>query len=752
MAYYNAGIWKAEVSPEAAGLFTYHYLLNELAEKNTRSILLQPDADLTIRDTWTHPGAVENVWLAAPFHTHQHKEAGEQQGNCLFTVQSPLTQQALWLTGNLPELGGWNTEKAIRMQYSGDACFTAMVNIPAGTYLEYKYLRNGVYEAGENRTAIAAVQTIIQDAFTHFQEVPPRGAGVAVPVFSLRSAGSCGTGEFADIRLLADWAAATGQRIIQLLPVNDTTVNYSWTDSYPYAVISAFALHPLYLHLPAVGNVKDYKAQQTRLNAAPLLDYEQVMQCKMQLLEKLYEQFVPGDAFRQWAAANTYWLEPYTAFCCERDGKTDGAFYHFIQYHLYLQLSEAVAYARSKGIAIKGDLPIGVNLQSADVQAQPLLFHTGLQAGAPPDGFAEKGQNWGFPTYNWPAMEAEGYGWWKERLRHMAQYFSAFRIDHLLGFFRIWQIPRHAREGILGYFEPALPFMEDEILGRGVPFTRARYCEPYITDIVLYDIFSTDAVTVKATCLEPAGDGHYRLLPAYRTQAAVMEAALPAAICRGLLDLITNVLFLEPAPGEFHPRFNLHLTSSFEALDAPVQYRLSELADHFFYHRHNRLWEQEALRRLPVLQKTTNMLVCGEDLGMVPHCVPGVMQQLGILSLEVQHMPKYAGRTPADAPYLSVVTPSTHDMPTLREWQPGNCRPVIEAHLRSPAMWSIFQLQDWLALDASLPQLAPQEERINNPAVMPWYWRYRMPASLETLLEATGLNALITRLVKENGR
>ena len=461
---------------------------------------------------------------------------------------------------------------------------------------------------------------------------------------------------------------------------------------------------------------------------------------------------MPDAAFHAWAAANEYWLQPYASFCCKRDNEENASFYYFVQYQLHCQLSEAVAYARSKGVAIKGDLPIGVSLQSADVAAFPGLFHTGLQAGAPPDEFAERGQNWGFPTYNWPAMEAEGYAWWRQRLRHMAQYFSAYRIDHILGFFRIWQIPRHAKDGILGYFEPALPLTKDELQQWGIPFSRERYCEPYITDAVLYRLFGAQAVTVKAVCLEPSGGGHYRLLEGFRTQTGVLDAELEPSVTEGLLCLITNVLLIESSPGSYHPRFHLHRTSSFEALDTDVQQRLQKLAEHFFYFRHNELWELEALRKLPVLQQATDMLVCGEDLGMVPHSVPGVMRQLGILSLEVEHMPKHPGRRPADAPYLSVITPSTHDMPTLREWRPADGRQVLAAQLQSQAMWCIPLLQDWLSLDASLPQLPPEQERINNPAVMPWYWRYRMPLTLEALCGADRLNTLIGKLIKESGR
>ncbi len=763
MAYLDAHTWWLELTVDSPATLHYHYLLNGLAEKNVKRIVPGNNASLTIRDEWLHPGAMENVWLAAPFHLPQQESrtaapTGEARldggHHCVFKVRSPLSREPLWLTGNIPALGNWDETKAVPLHYVGDGYFGASLQIPAGSHVEYKYFRAGRYEAGANRTVITGAHTLVQDGFTRFDDQLPKAAGVAVPVFSLRSERSCGVGEFADIRLLADWAEQTGLRMIQLLPVNDTTVNHTWTDSYPYAVISAFALHPVYVNLPAVGMLDNmaYGATQTRLNTASLLDYEAVMQYKTRCLRLLYAQHSPDEAFHTWVSHNEYWLQPYAAFCCGRDNESDGGFYYFVQYHLHLQLSEAVAYARSKGVAVKGDLPIGVSLQSADVAAFPALFHTGLQAGAPPDEFAEKGQNWGFPTYNWSAMEVEGYAWWKQRLQHMSQYFSAYRIDHILGFFRIWQIPRHAKDGILGYFEPAIPLTKDELQQWGIPFSRERYCNPYITDGVLYRLFGAQAVTVRAVCLEPSGGGHYRLLEGFRTQAEVMDAGLEPSITEGLLNLITNVLLIEPSPGCYHPRFHLHRTSSFEALDEDVQQRLQHLAAHFFYSRHHALWEQEALRKLPVLQQATDMLVCGEDLGMVPHGVPGVMRQLGILSLEAQYMPKHPGHGPADAPYFSVITPSTHDMPTLREWRPANGRQVLEAQLQSPAMWCIPLLQDWLSLDTSLPLLPPDQERINNPAVMPWYWRYRMPLTLEALLRAGKLNRLMSALIKESGR
>jgi 4-alpha-glucanotransferase len=759
MTWYDRDHWTATLEWELPEL-RYRYILThgwEVAEQSLRCITFHKnEQELTVRDEWRQPGRVADCLMKAPFRNvyfHHAASPVARGASHYFQVSAPLLESGreLWLTGNVDALGNWNAASAVKMQAREDGRFAANVNIPPGVAVEYKYLLDGVeYEAGENRSFLSAGPCLADDGYARFNHPLWKGAGVAVPVFSLRSEKGLGCGEFSDLRLLADWAASTGQRMIQLLPVNDTIAEHSWEDSYPYAAISAFALHPIYIHLPALGIAGGYEAMQATLNALPDMDYMATVTFKTQALQTFYQSFQADSAYTQWADENQYWLEPYAAFCCRRDGSGDAGFYYFVQYHLYLQLSEAVAYAHSKGVAIKGDLPVGMYLRSADVSAMPALFDTSVQAGAPPDEFAAKGQNWGFPAYNWPEMEATGYAWWKQRLRHMAQYFSAFRIDHVLGFFRLWQIPRHAKEGILGYFHPAKPFTEQELFDWGIPFARERFCEPYITDAVLYRIFSDDAVKIKSIYLEPSGHGYYRLADAYRYQAGITEE--DPVIRQGLYDLIANVIFLEPSPGAFHPRFGMQGTDSFLALEQPVQEALQELSTHFFYHRHDELWEKEALRKLPVLQAATDMLVCGEDLGMVPHCVPGVMQRLGMLSLEVLPMPKQPGQMPAHAPYLSVVTPSTHDMSTLRGYAPGREEEIARLHLQAPAMWCILQLQDWLALDSSLPHRSPAEERINVPAITPWYWRYRMPVTLEALCAAQMLNGKIRAMVQESGR
>ena len=301
-----------------------------------------------------------------------------------------------------------------------------------------------------------------------------RGAGTAVPVFSLRSAADFGIGEFRDLHPLVDWAAATGQCVIQILPINDTTRRGGWEDSYPYNPVSSFALNPMYIHLEDIGVKADaaFSRKRNALNALPEIDYPAVFKAKTAYMRKGFEAQGQADmnstAYKQFYKANAFWLDEYAAFCAERDTDTPD-FHCWIQFHLDKQLKEEVAYARSKGIALKGDLPIGVSADSADARFHPQLFNLDSRAGAPPDYFSSEGQNWGFPTYNWENMAEDGYAWWKARLRKMAEYFDAFRIDHILGFFRIWEIPACYKGGSMGHFNPALPYTADELAKAGLP-------------------------------------------------------------------------------------------------------------------------------------------------------------------------------------------------------------------------------------------------------------------------------------------
>lgn len=853
MQYVDAESWEVSVplAPEASKVeLNYSYVVS--AADGSRSTDWGRDrafipaqyrySELLVLDSWNYAGYVENVFYTEPFK--QVLLAGNftrvnvvvpERPTHTFRIKAPLLEknQALCLLGDGPALGNWNTQAPILLGRNPDAnYFSVSLDLRGQPFpIAYKFGVFDVaakafvcYEDGSNRILRDGVMpgrhVIVNDGFVRLPLAPWRGAGVAVPVFSLRTEQSFGVGEFSDLKLLADWGKKTGLKLIQLLPVNDTGATGTWKDSYPYAAISAFALHPIYLNLAAVANGKNrtllntLEPERERLNALDALDYEAVMRIKLKFLRDIFPSqktatFCSED-YKSFFAENEHWLVPYAAFCHLRDkfgtadfnlwpehrqfdsGKIaalvrdndDVAFHYFVQYHLHMQLKDAAAHVHAAGIILKGDIAIGVYRHGVDAWQAPELYHMEMQAGAPPDPFSAKGQNWGFPTYNWPRMAADGFAWWKQRFAQMGCYFDAFRIDHILGFFRIWSSPAHAVEGILGYFVPAIPLDPAEFSARGIPLDRDRLTKPFINDAVLAGIFGAQADVVRREFLLANGDGHYRLKPEYSTQRQVEKyfAGRPddETLKIGLFDLISNVILLE-ADGKLHFRFAMEQTPSFKQLPAHVQSVLRDLYVDYFFRRQDDFWMREAMQKLPALKRVTDMLICGEDLGLVPACVPVVMRDLGFLGLEIQRMPKALGAEfsrPADAPYLSVVTPSTHDMSTIRGWWeedrqltqkffnhelglsgeaprvagPEIVQAVVHQHLASKAMWSIFQLQDLLGTDGSLRRDNVEAERINVPAIPNFYWRYRLHLTLEELLQEDGFNSQMRQLITTSGR
>ena len=884
LQYLNDELWQVTiVLPKAAvpdAQIVYGYFLREADGTIVRDWgsdrLINPASlsaqEVLVIDAWNPVGLAENAFYTEPFKevllrsnlTEVHVPSPTKATH-VFKAKAPLLEknQTLCLLGNFPAHQNWNIAAPILLnRLAGQDFLTVELCLSQAVFpLVYKY---GVYdreknsfvryEEGPNRILNDVVSarklTIVNDGFARLP-LTWKGAGVAVPVFSLRSNQSFGAGEFTDLKLLADWCKRSGLKLIQILPVNDTTSTHTWLDSYPYAAISAFALHPLYLNLRRLAEgrhqalLASFEDERKRLNALPAIDYDAVLKAKLAVLRQLFplerEKTLKSSAYRQFIATNREWLVPYAAFCYLRDkhGTADfnkwpelprydaaevaalaakGSAAHdeieltyFVQYHLHLQLQEATAYAHAQGIILKGDIAIGVARDGADVWQEPELYHLHLQAGAPPDAFGIKGQNWSFPTYNWPRMKQDGFAWWKRRFAQMGRYFDAFRVDHILGFFRIWSIPLDAVEGILGHFEPALPISHAEFATRGIPFDRDRLVRPFITQEVLIETFGGLAAEVGrdrhqileiiwSRFLEPGRSGRIDLKPEFSTQRQIEaffssqeDNALNRALKQGLYDLVSNVILLEAngtigtapaeplAPAAFHFRFGMESTSSFKYLDFQTKSRLKDLYIDYFFRRQEDFWRAEAMQKLPELKRATSMLVCGEDLGLVPACVPDVMKQLGLLGLEVQRMPKRMDQEffrPSEATYLSVVTPSTHDMSTIRGWwredrqtiqrfynnelgQPGpapvSCEPwinkaIVQQHLASPAMWSIFQLQDLFGMDERLRRDNPDEERINVPANPKNYWCYRMHIALEQLLGSDVFNDDLSVRLKENGR
>lgn len=865
LEYLKDQFWRATISlaagaaPDAA--ITYNYILREADGSlaydcgRDRCVNLASFAreEVLFLDVWNDASYFENAFYTEPFrrvllgaHEIAPVHAPPAHHTHTFNVKAPLLQknQTLCLLGDNQTLRDWNTHNPLLLQRrAGDDFYSVSLDLSRESFpIAYKYgvydleaKRFVRYEGDDNRLLYDSVAenklTVLHDGFAVLPATSWRGAGVAIPVFSLRSENSFGVGEFSDLKLLADWCAQVGLKLIQILPVNDTTASHTWMDSYPYAAISAFALNPVYLNLREVANARNRPAldklepERKRLNSLAALDYESVARAKRGFLKSIFasqkNSTFKSKEYREFFEQNRHWLAAYAAFCHLRDKHGTSDFTQwpehrkynpaeierlsapdspaaddiglscFVQFHLDRQLRQATEYAHSRGVVIKGDIPIGISRCGADAWKAPELYHMDVQTGAPPDDFGIKGQNWGFPTYNWQRMRADGYLWWRHRFEQMGRYFDAFRIDHILGFFRIWSIPMDVVEGILGYFVPAIPVQLEEFHRRGIPFDLARYTRPFITDTVLSDVFGCDADEVKKEFLLSDPSGHYSLKPKFATQSLVEKhfAGLPddahnRKLKPGLFDLISNVLLFEEKGSQgqrFHFRFDIERTSSFKSLDALSRVRLKDLYIDYFYRRQEALWRAEGMEKLPALKRVTNMLICGEDLGMVPVCVPEVMRRLGLLSLEIQRMPKIPGREffhPKDAPYLSVVTPSTHDMSTIRGWwtedpartqkffnvelgqsgkAPSNCeawinQAIVRQHLDSPAMWSIFQLQDLLGMDELLRRKNPADERINEPASSRHYWRYRMHLTLEVLTNSVSFNSQLREQIRVSGR
>ena len=738
----------------------------------------------------------------------------------LFRVSAPQLEQgqSVALVGEHPALGSWSPSRYLPMERVGQHEWMLAVNVAAIPLpLEYKYvvIDNATHELvaweeGDNRSTAAQEVTdgtilVLHGDILRLKERTWQTAGVVVPVFSLRSEHSFGVGDFGDLYRLVDWAAATGMKVIQLLPVNDTTTDGRWGDSYPYNITSCFALHPHYLDLEQLGALKAkalrtaYKRQQNELNALPFSDYEAVHRVKMEYVAMLYaehgESTLGSKAYKTWHTENESWLQPYADWLADTTG-AERELTYYVQYNLHVQLKRAADHARSQGIVLKGDLPIGVNRHSAETYQHPTLFHLDTQTGAPPDAFAPLGQNWGFPTYNWDGEAGGATGtavdintWFHQRFRWMAQYFDALRIDHVLGFFRIWQIPQHALYGLLGHFVPSLPFTISEIEYFGLPFRHDLFTRPFINDRVLDRLFGMHTPYVRDTFLVKKAYGLYDLKANYDTQRKIAQHFEGQTdenslwIRDGLLRLAAGVLFIEdPEHADmYHPRIAAYQEPVFEALSTEERDAFMRLYNHYYYQRHDFFWGGNAMRRLTDLLSETPMLVCAEDLGMLPSCVAPVLDQQRILSLEIQSMPKLTGQEFSHLdgyPYRSVCTISTHDMPSLRLWWQESpertqryyvtmlqkqgrapeqlpahlAEEIIARHLYCPSMLCLLSLQDWLSMDSELRSKHPRDERINTPSDPYNHWQYRMHLTIEQLLQASKYNNKVKTMITRSKR
>lgn len=847
--------WCVE-SPEKS--YTYYYCVERegravktewLMIKHQLEVNAKKAAVYTLYDHWK--AMPEDAFLYSSAFTdcinHQvpqvmKPETGSKIVRLIVRAPQLRDGERLGVLGADKALGAWDVQKILPMTQHTYNEWVADIDAThlEGSHLEFKFVafRNAknelLWENSMNRTVdlpeMKAGELVSyeldQASFALYNR---KLAGTQVPVFSLRTRKSAGIGDFGDLKTMIDFVASTGQKVLQLLPINDTTITHTWTDSYPYSCISVFAIHPQYADLHALPELKNAKAraeaEKTRaeLNALDKIDYEKVNDFKINYLRQIFnqegEKMMKTAEYKAFFQDTELWLVPYAQYSYLRDknGTADFnqwpdhqvwdeaerkaladpktaayknvAFFYFVQFVLDRQMQEAHEHAKTKGVILKGDIPIGVNRNGCDVWTEPKYFNLNGQAGAPPDDFSANGQNWGFPTYNWFEMLKDGCQWWNRRFKNMARYFDAYRIDHVLGFFRIWEIPVHSVHGLLGQFAPALAMSREEIESYGLHFQEDRFTRPFITDWVLDRVFHERAGEVKEKYLDRLDDERYQMKPEVDTQRKVEALFADATdekelwLRDGLYALISDVLFVRDHtnPGVFHPRISAQLDFIYESLYDNDKAAFNRLYNDYFYRRNNQFWYQEAMKKLPKLVQATRMLVCAEDLGMVPDCVPWVMDELKILSLELQSMPKdpsvkfgHLSRNP----YCSVCTISSHDMPTLRMWWDENVQrtqeyyntmlyrqgpaphplpgwlasDIISRHLTSPSMLCILSIQDWLATDEALRLPDADAERINIPANPKHYWRYRMHLNIEDLAADKRFVQSITEMISQSGR
>ena len=745
---------------------TEPHRLEFVATKGARYTVYDHWIDIP-EDSYLYSSAFTECVAARVRHMSEETSYGK---TIRMKVRAPQLRwnERLAVIGGGEALGNWEALRALNMaEHENNEWVITLDAEKLPETIEFKFVSldeeidvTPLWENGMNRTVkipkLEQGEVVVYELSQAFFPVYPwKGAGTVIPIFSLRSEGSFGVGDFGDLQKMIDWCARTRQRVLQVLPINDTNMTFTWQDSYPYNSISIYALHPQYTDFRQLPQLKDkerkayYDTLQKELNALPQIDYERMNNAKMAYLRELYAQegskMMKTEAFKLFFEQNKEWLVPYAAFCHYRDlygtpaftewpdHKTftakereamskpttkiykEVAFWYFVQFNLDQQMRAAHAYARKNRVILKGDIPIGISRDGVEAWVEPKYFNLNGQAGAPPDAFSADGQNWGFPTYNWDTMLEDGCQWWVRRFRKMAEYFDAYRIDHVLGFFRIWEIPMPHKSGLMGQFSPALGMSIEEIEAYGVQFNEGLF---------LVDHKRSD---------------------------------------------------------RWHPRIAVQYQEAYTQLSDDQKHHFNQLYNDYFYRRNNQFWYSEAMKKLPKLTQATRMLVCAEDLGMVPDCVPWVMNELRILSLEIQSMPKdpttrfgHLSRNP----YRSVDTISTHDMATLRQWWDEDeertqnyfntmlyrggpaphplpdwlAKDIVSRHLTSPSMLCLISFQDWLSIDEKLRLPDANAERINIPANPRHYWRYRMHLTIEQLLAADELNEEISTLIIQSGR
>jgi len=637
--------------------------------------------------------------------------------------------------------------------------------------------------------------------------------GVSVPVSALRSKASCGIGEFSDLIKLGMWCKEIGLQVIQILPVNDTGF-----ESSPYSALSAFALHPIYISLKKVPGSEKFEKEINQLNISyenkPRVQYKDVLKLKLEILNNIFNinknTIVKNKEISNWIK-NNLWIKPYAVFhqlkkkhnnyhwkfwsqLTDPQDKDitkywnqnleESYFYAWLQYHLEKQLKEASEKLDQLGIYLKGDIPIMMNEDSVDVWMYRSFFNLNITAGAPPDMYSEQGQNWNFPIFSWKELEADGFWWWKMRVKKAAEFYHAYRIDHVLGFFRIYGIPVSEQSGIMGYFIPSNCISKWRLAKLGFNKDRIKWLsQPHISAGEITKMAGNKSDYIKNTYLKQIKNEElYNLKPEYASEKVILELNEDQNIKNLLLGWHHDRTLLENEKGKYYRLWNYKNTTAYKSLNHKEK---SLLNDQFkeIEKKSDKIWKTQGKKLLSILKKTTDMLICAEDLGVVPECVPAVLKELNILSLYIvrwareYHKPKHPYIPVNKYHRLSVCTPSVHDTSTLRGWwdyeildkekkeflkligfkdkippfyNPTLANNIVKYLLGTNSLLCIFQLQDLVTLFKELYVTNPGDERINVPGtVSEKNWTYRMYSSLEFLCIDENIKEHLKALIKE---
>lgn len=672
-----------------------------------------------------------------------------------------------------------------------------------------------------------------------------RMTGISIPLGAIATKKNTVIGEFSVLPDFAKFCKNAGIEVIQLLPVNDTG-----TQSSPYSGLSAFALHPIYVDLKALPEFEaiyssdkkfakkyDSFVKENPYDGKSRYKYDAILNKKDELLREIYkttEIAKTGEATEElskWIKKNP-WIVNYAVYknlkykymqaswkswdekdknLSEKEIKSrwtkkseqkENLFYAWTQMRANEQFKKASDAVKKSGILLKGDMPILMNEDSCDAWALPNIFNQNLRAGSPVDGENPSGQNWGFPTYNWKYLKENDYSWWKDRLKNAEQYYSAYRLDHILGFFRIWAIPTRDTTAVLGHTDPYVPIKRDEFHNAGFADDRIRWLsQPHIPTGAVENItWNHESATkiMEKFCDRIGNEELWLFKESVQGDKDIYESDL-SAFCQGdaegrVKDILARFwkdrAFIEITENNFVPLWTHPETTAWKSLSLDEQNRLNQLIDNA-ERKENELWETQSDEILSALTNSVNMIPCGEDLGANLSCLPGVMAKNKILSLRVYRWSRKWNEKPeqpyvpfAELPKLSVCTSSVHDSSTLRQWwsedkngvslfvktypkffgiedwdneaknrvaeepySPEKGLAFLTALASANSDFCIHPFQDFLSTDKKYWLEKEDDERINIPGtVSEFNWTYRIPCLLEEIAKDENLIANIKKI------